>query len=72
MVCLLCVLVAQSCPTLCNPIHRLEPARLLCPSDSPSENTGMGCHLVFQGILDLPDAGIELGSPALQPDSFTI
>ena len=32
------VSVAQSCPTLCN---RLQPAGLLCPWDSPSENTGV-------------------------------
>ena len=44
IVCLLYVLVAQSCPTLCNPIHRQKPARLLCPSDSLSKNTGVGCH----------------------------
>ena len=28
-----------------------EPTRVLCPSDSPSKNTGMGCHLFLQGIF---------------------
>ena len=39
--------VAQSCQTLCD---AMEPARLLCPRDSPGKNTGEGCHLLFQGI----------------------
>ena len=25
--------------------------RLLCPWDSPGENTGVGCHALFQGIF---------------------
>ena len=25
-------------------LHALYPARLLCPWDSPSESTGVGCH----------------------------
>ena len=24
--------------------HGLQPARLLCPWDSPGKNTGVGCH----------------------------
>ena len=89
------VLLAQSCPTLCNPIDwtlgeedgnplqcsclensrdggaavygvaqsrtwlkwlssssssgRLDPARLVCPWDSPGNNTGMGCHFLPRG-----------------------
>ena len=42
------VLVAQSCPTLLQP-HRLQPARLLCPWDSPGKNTGVGCYSLLQG-----------------------
>ena len=34
------VLVAQSCPTLCDP-HGLQPARLLCPWDLPGKDTGV-------------------------------
>jgi len=34
------VLVAQSCLTLLP--HGLQPARLLCPWNSPGKNTGVG------------------------------
>ena len=37
----------QSCPTLCDP-HRRQPTRVLCPWDSPSKNTGVGCHFLLQ------------------------
>ena len=40
-----CVLVAQSCPTL-QP-HRLGLTRLLYPQDSPGKNTGIGCHSLW-------------------------
>ena len=29
----------------------LQPSRLLCPWDSPGENTGVGCHALLQGIV---------------------
>ena len=29
----------------------LQPARLLCPWDSPGKNTGVGCHALLQGIF---------------------
>ena len=29
--------------------HGLQPARLLCPWDSPGKNTGVGCHSLLQG-----------------------
>ena len=62
--------VAQSCPTL-RP-HRLQPARLLCPWDFPSKNTGGDCHFLLQGIFQAP--GIEPAypdSPALAGGFFT-
>ena len=31
--------------------HGLQPARLLCPLDSPGKNSGVGCHYLFQGIF---------------------
>ena len=31
--------------------RRLEPARLLCPWDSPGKNTRVGCHALLQGIF---------------------
>ena len=34
-----CVIVAQACPTLCDPM------------DSPGMNTGVGCHSLLRGIF---------------------
>ena len=31
--------------------HGPRPTRLLCPGDSPHENTGVGCHAFLQGII---------------------
>ena len=45
------VCVTQSCPTLCDPILRLYPVRLLCPWDFPGKNTGVFCHSLLQGIF---------------------
>ena len=39
--------------------HRLWPAKLLCPGDSPGKNTGVGCHFILQGIF--PTQGSNLG-----------
>ena len=50
---------AQSCPTLRPP--GLQPARLLCPWDSPGKNTGAGCHTLLQGIV--PTQGWNPGLP---------
>ena len=59
-----CVLIAQSCPTLCNPmdyslrgssVHGILQARVWSSLLSPG---------------NLPDLGIEPGSPALQADSL--
>ena len=36
----------QSCPSLRS--HRQQPTRLCRPWDSPSENTGVGCHFLLQ------------------------
>ena len=61
----------QSCPTLCD-LMDCSPPGLLCPWDSPSENTGVGCHFLLQG--DLPHPGIKpvsLMSPALAGRFFT-
>ena len=45
-----CYLIAVLCPTLLRP-HGLQPARLLCPWDSPGKNTGVGCHFLLQGVF---------------------
>ena len=31
--------------------YGLQPAKLLCPWDSPGKNTGVGCHFLLQGNL---------------------
>ena len=49
------VSVTQSSLTLCSP---MEPARLLCPRDSPGKNTGVGRHSLLQGIF--PTQGLNL------------
>ena len=50
---------------LCNP---MEPARLLCPQNSPGKNPGVGSHSLLQG--NLPNPGIECRFPALQAGSL--
>ena len=42
-------LVAQSCPTLCDPID-YSPLGSSVHGDSPGKNTGVGCHALLQGI----------------------
>ena len=42
------------CPTLCDPM-----VQLLCPWESPSKNTGMGCYFLLQGIF--PMQGLNPG-----------
>ena len=56
------VKVAQSCPTL-QP-HGQQPTRLLFPWDFSRQGYWSG--LPFPSPGDLPDPGIEPGSPALQ------
>ena len=43
-------LVAQSCPTLCDPKDCSPPGSSV-HGDSPGKNTEMGCHALFQGIF---------------------
>ena len=43
-------LVSKSCPTLATPWTE-EPGRLLCPWDSPGENTEVGSHALLQEIF---------------------
>ena len=46
-VCVCARSVAQSCPILCDPMGY---ARLIFAWDSLGKNTGVGCHLLLQGI----------------------
>ena len=50
--------IAQSCPTLCNPLDCSPPGSSI-PWDSPGKNTGMGCHFLLQEIF--PTQGLNLG-----------
>ena len=34
--------------------HGQQPARLLCPWNSPGKNTGVACHSLLQGIFPTP------------------
>ena len=51
------VLVAYSCPILCNPMYCCSPPGSPCPD----KNTGVGCHSLLQGIF--PGTGFKPGSP---------
>ena len=46
--CVVLCLVAQSCPTLCNPMDCSWPCSSV-HKDSPGKNTGVGCHALLQG-----------------------
>ena len=48
-------MLLQPCPTL-RP-YGLQPARLLCPWDSPGKNTAVGCQALRQGIF--PTQGLN-------------
>ena len=52
------LLVAQSCPALCDP-HGLWPAKLFCSRNSPGKNTEVGHHSLPQGIF--PSQGLNSG-----------
>ena len=47
-VCVGCSVVSDSLQ-----LHGLEPARLLCPWNSPGKNTGVGCHFLLRCLLYL-------------------
>ena len=46
-VCAVLCLVAQSCPTLCDPMGCSPPASFV-RGDSSSKNTGVGCHALLR------------------------
>ena len=49
----LCVCVCVSRSVMSTPVgpHGLQPAKLLCPWDSPVKDTREGCHSLLQGIF---------------------
>ena len=60
-------LVAQSCPTLSNPMDYSPPVSYV-HGDSPGKNTEVGDHAFLQGIL--PKSVIEPKSPKLRVASL--
>ena len=52
-------LVAQSCPTLCNPMKCMPGSSI--HGDSSGKNTGVSCHALLQGIF--PTQGSNPGLP---------
>ena len=57
--CVLC-LVAQSCPTLCDPMDSSPPGSSVL-GDSPGKNTEVSCHALLQGIY--PTQALNPGLP---------
>ena len=51
-------LVAQLCPTLCDPMDCSPPDSSI-HGDSPDKNTRVDCHALLQGIF--PTQGLSLG-----------
>ena len=47
------MLVAQSCPTLCDPVDCSPPGSFVS-GNSPGKHTGVGCHTLLQGNLPHP------------------
>ena len=58
--CAVLCLIAQSCPTLCDPMDCSLPGSSV-HGDSPGKNTGVGCHALLQGIF--PVRGSNPGCP---------
>ena len=63
-----CVLVAQLCLTLCDPVDCSLPGSSVHGMNSPGQKYWCGLPVPSPG--DLPGTGIEQGSPALQADSL--
>ena len=59
--------VAQSCPTLCDPVDCSLPGPLSMGLSRQEYWSG----LPFPSPGDLPNPGIERGSPALEEDALT-
>ena len=68
-----CMLSYFSHVQLCNPMACSPPgpSRLLCPWDSPGKNTGVGCHVLLQGIFLSHRLNPSLMSPALAGEFLT-
>ena len=62
-----CVLVAQLCPSVCDPMNYTAHQALLSMGFS---RQGYWSVLPFPSPEDLPNPGIKPGSPALQADAL--
>ena len=65
--CLISKSESVRCLVLCNFLRPHGPTRLLCPWDSPSKNTGVGCQSLLQGSSQPRH---QTWSPTLQADSL--
>ena len=54
-----CVLCAQSCPTLCNPMT-VPPPGSSVHGIFPGKNIGVGCHFLLQGIFATQGSNLHL------------
>ena len=54
----------QSCPTLCDPIDGSPPGST-GPWDSPSKNTGVGCHFLLQCMIVKSESEVAQSHPTL-------
>ena len=63
------VLVAQSCPTHCNPMD-CSPPDSSVHGDSPGKNTGVACHALLQCIF--PTQGSNPGLPRYRRISYRL
>ena len=61
-----CVLVAQLCPTLCESMDFAHQSSLSMEFSRQEYWSGLS----FPSLGDLPDPGMEPGSPSLQADSL--
>ena len=57
----ICVCESHSVMSDSLQLRRLQPARFLCPWNSPGQNTGVGSHSLFQGIFQIQ--GLNPGLP---------
>ena len=62
-------LVIQLCPTLCDSMD-CSPPDFSVHGDSPSQNTGMSCHILLQGTFQTRGPAEESRSSVLQADSL--
>ena len=67
-----CAQLLQYCPTLCDPMDCSLPGSS-CPWNSPGKSTGVGCHVLLQGIFLTQGFHAPLGmSPAQQAESLLL